>query len=125
MLLKQLTQLSNIKYVLPLDISFRNILRFCKNQRLDRLHLSVLYRPLKETSAELNDCWLVEKTYWYLDIDEWSKLLDAIKIAGYPCIITHYGNPDSIPDVAMKRIHMLTFINDDNIFMTVTMKRCT
>lgn len=124
------TQLSNIKDVLPLDISFHNIIRFCKNQRLDgidRLRLSALliHRPLKETSAELNNRGLVEKTYWYLDDEEWSKLLDAIKIAGYPCVITHYtnGNQNSVPDVAMKRSHMLAFINDDNIFMTVTMKK--
>ena len=124
--------LSNVKDVLSLDVSFENVVKFCKNQAMpgvDRMNLSALLvnRPLKETGESVGMDGLTDKTYWYLDDGEWKLLMDALQEAGYPVIITHVLKDgdfrSAIPQAVLDRSHLVINVCKNDLFLEVLHRR--
>lgn len=115
-------QLNTIKDILPLDIKWGNILKWCRNVQLgERLDLScvLINQPLKEVNSSIGSDGMIDKQYAFLQEQDYKTLIDHLRSTRYPVLIASMVNKNwEMEEYIIRQSDGILYVRNDR-FMEI------
>lgn len=114
--------LDGIKDVLELNTSYENLVSLLVNMPDDvRVSMLMLNTPLVESNVSLGDDHLVDKTYWYMNIDQWETLMHAVTVARRPVAFVYdWEHREHVPKQILGKFSLSVVVpRYSNLFLHV------